>query len=401
MPEPVIHDRASAEASMSVLSEEWLWPTVQQMVNDERIDVRLVHGEAVAHRGLRVAFASEMTDPSEFLRGGELLLTTGIGWGVTETRRAEAARTMIHAAAQVGVAAVGFGTGPWAPSLPLPLVEAARERGVPLVHVPISTPFLCIVEWVDAAHAKARRSRSQRREVGALLQHVRRGHADVSILSDAAPGWSASQRAVGAVCHAADLLSDGRMAVAERCLDEYRGALIWGERDRQIIVVGTPDALDEYRRRCLDPMQAPYGVGSPQPWTLVRGVLAEAWYAAEIARRRGRAAHGHDLASVDGLLMALTPEQVAPFRTHLLDPLRRYDAVHRADLVRTVSAFIESEGSLNLTAQLLFVHINTVRKRLRRVEQLVGADPLDREGYLVLRVALSSGGFTGSIRPAG
>ncbi|WFP16393.1 helix-turn-helix domain-containing protein [Citricoccus muralis] len=394
MPEPVISEKASVEAPVSVLPDEWLWPTVRQLIDDERIDVRRVFPGAEEGRGLRVAFASEMTDPSEFLRGGELLLTTGIGWGATEARRADAARTMMRAAARIGVAAVGFGTGPWAPVLPQALVEAARQLKVPLVHVPISTPFLSIVEWVDAAHAEARRSRAQRLEVGALLQHVRQGNADVSILAEAAPGWLASQRPIGAICHAADLLGEGRMADAERCLSACQGELIWGERDGQLTIVGTPEALDRYRQTCLDPMRTPYGVGSALTWTRLRRVLAEAWYAAEIARRRGRAAHGHDLASVDGLLMGLTAEQLAPFRTHILEPLRRYDAVHRADLVHTVSAFLDSEGSLQQTAQQLFLHPNTVRKRLHRVEQLVGADPLDRDGYLVLRVALGSAGFS-------
>lgn len=392
MPEPVISEWTPGDASASALPDEWLWPTVQQLAGDVRLGVRLVVDGSAQHRGLRVAFASEMTDPSEFLRGGELVLTTGIGWGATDVRRAEAATTMVRAVARVGAAAVGFGTGPWAPDVPVPLLEAARRWEVPLLAVPISTPFLSIVEWVDAAQSRLRRVRAHRLEVGALLRHIRRGEADASVLEEVAPGWSGTQLPISAVCHTADFSGEDRRMWVEQRRAERAGELLFGERDGQLLAVGTPEALEDYRARCLDPRKVTYGVGPALGWSHLQRVLAEAWQAAEIARRRGRAAHGSDLASVEGLLMALTAEQTAPFRAHILEPLRQYDTVHGTDLVHTMTVYVESGGSLATTAQQLYLHINTVRKRLNRVEHLVGVDPADHAGFLALRVALGARG---------
>jgi DNA-binding PucR family transcriptional regulator len=57
----------------------------------------------------------------------------------------------------------------------------------------------------------------------------------------------------------------------------------------------------------------------------------------------------------------------------------------------TLSAFLESGGALEATARALFVHVNTVRYRLRRVADVCGEAPTDARGAFVLRTALVVG----------
>ena len=58
------------------------------------------------------------------------------------------------------------------------------------------------------------------------------------------------------------------------------------------------------------------------------------------------------------------------------------------DLRRTLETYIESNTSLEGTARALFVHVNTVRYRLRRVEALTGRSPTDPRDALALRIGL-------------
>ncbi|MBU4410689.1 MAG: helix-turn-helix domain-containing protein, partial [Actinobacteria bacterium] len=61
------------------------------------------------------------------------------------------------------------------------------------------------------------------------------------------------------------------------------------------------------------------------------------------------------------------------------------------DLVATLSAYFDTAGSIEATSRELFVHANTVRYRLRRVQEVTGYSPTDaRDGY-ALRLALSLG----------
>ena len=60
-------------------------------------------------------------------------------------------------------------------------------------------------------------------------------------------------------------------------------------------------------------------------------------------------------------------------------------------LAATLSAFLESGGALEATARALFVHVNTVRYRLRRIAEVCGEAPTDPRGAFVLRTALALG----------
>jgi hypothetical protein len=56
----------------------------------------------------------------------------------------------------------------------------------------------------------------------------------------------------------------------------------------------------------------------------------------------------------------------------VLLPLVDYDENHNSDLVRTLDAFLSHNGTWNTTAAELQVHVNTLRYRLARVEDLTG-----------------------------
>ena len=61
----------------------------------------------------------------------------------------------------------------------------------------------------------------------------------------------------------------------------------------------------------------------------------------------------------------------------------------------TVVAFFDAGNSIEAAARALYVHPNTVRYRLRRVQDVTGYHPGDpRSGY-VLRLALTVGRLLG------
>lgn len=100
---------------------------------------------------------------------------------------------------------------------------------------------------------------------------------------------------------------------------------------------------------------------------------------------------GDDVDSVD-LLIASMPRGIRRrFRDGLIGELEAYDARHGAGLTATLSAFLARSGSWQRCAADLHVHVNTVRYRLRRVEELTGRDlsrfPDRVDLYLALRLA--------------
>jgi Purine catabolism regulatory protein-like family/PucR C-terminal helix-turn-helix domain/GGDEF-like domain len=75
------------------------------------------------------------------------------------------------------------------------------------------------------------------------------------------------------------------------------------------------------------------------------------------------------------LLLASVPSSVLrSFRERLLGPLLAYDERHRAELLPTLREFLACSGSWNACAASMYVHVNTVRYRIRRIEELTGRD---------------------------
>ena len=74
-------------------------------------------------------------------------------------------------------------------------------------------------------------------------------------------------------------------------------------------------------------------------------------------------------------LLASVPAPVLrSFRDRLLGPLAEYDARRGAELLPTLRSFLACDGSWSACASRMYVHVNTVRYRISRIEALTGRD---------------------------
>lgn len=113
--------------------------TVRELFRDA--DIRLLAGEEALDAPVRWVHITELEDPTPWLSGGELLLSTGLLLDTPERQSA-----FVHRLADHGLAGLGFGTGFGHAEVPEAIVAAARERGLPLFEVPYAVPFIAITE---------------------------------------------------------------------------------------------------------------------------------------------------------------------------------------------------------------------------------------------------------------
>ncbi|MFC8919717.1 PucR family transcriptional regulator [Streptomyces sp. NPDC057116] len=104
----------------------------------------VVTGADRLHRTVRWVHAGEVPNIASLLKGGELLLTTGLGLG---TRPAEQ-RAFVRRLAERGIAALVVELGPRFSRLPATIVETARAAGLPLVQLHREVPFVTVTEEV-------------------------------------------------------------------------------------------------------------------------------------------------------------------------------------------------------------------------------------------------------------
>ena len=92
------------------------------------------------------------------------------------------------------------------------------------------------------------------------------------------------------------------------------------------------------------------------------------------ARATGAREGGVPVDSHERLLASVPPPVLRSFTERLLGPLADYDARHNAELLPTLRAFLACDGSWSACASRMYVHVNTVRYRIGRIEALTGRD---------------------------
>ncbi len=82
------------------------------------------------------------------------------------------------------------------------------------------------------------------------------------------------------------------------------------------------------------------------------------------------------------------PTLVSRFVEQSLGPLIEYDERRKGELIKTIEAYFDSDGSVKLAGEALFAHPHTVSYRLKQIERLTGWSLRDPEDKLRLQLAL-------------
>ncbi|GAB2627076.1 PucR family transcriptional regulator [Streptomyces capparidis] len=198
-------------------------PSLASLVHSPALGLTVLAGGDRLGEPVHWVHTSELEDPTPFLEGGELLLTTGMKLAADR----EPLRAYVHRLADAGVVGLGLGVGLTHARVPAPLVEAAAERGLPLLRVPQPTPFIAISKAVSAALAAERYEAVTRtHEAQQELTRAALGRdgtaALLRALARCLDGWAALYDAAGRVTHAAPVWSRRR---AERLAGEVERLL--------------------------------------------------------------------------------------------------------------------------------------------------------------------------------
>lgn len=243
--------------------------TIDSVLALPGLGLRLVAGAEARHNPVRWVHVSEVEDPTPWLRGGELLLTTGLAIG--DTGRFG---PYVRRLAAAGLAGLGFGIEFAHARTPEPLRAAAEEAGLPVIEIGVDTPFMAISEAVSSGLSAERQEelgrvlRVQRTLTRAMLEH-----GDTALLSELAGAlgcWAAHTAPSGAPRDAAPPEAASRVspiaADLRRCLaqrqpsaistvtpDEHVMAHPVGVPGhiRGFVVIGRPDAFTGYDRMVL------------------------------------------------------------------------------------------------------------------------------------------------------
>ena len=233
--------------------------TVQGLVDEMGLD--LVAGREGAGAPIRWVHATELPDPTPWLSGGELILTTGMQLETPGTQRKLVERLASH-----HVAGLGFGTGFNHDKLPKALLEEARSQGFPVFEVPYALPFIAITEkaftsLVNEQYEVLQRTIAVHRRLERLLLEER--------------GLDELTRAIAATLGGAVLVLDPRGKVlasrafqrelSEEAIEAIRDELVERARARGTAAPFVPDHPELGARALVLPVLTG-SRGGPQAW---------------------------------------------------------------------------------------------------------------------------------------
>lgn len=120
-----------------------------------------------------------------------------------------------------------------------------------------------------------------------------------------------------------------------------------------------------------------FGISEPAALSALSGGWEEACHAQRLAELTGESVSVVDGREVTShvLLLATVPDDVRrAYSARALGAVLDYDQAHHARLMETLEAFLATSCSWSRTAENLHLHVNTVRYRIQRVEELTGRD---------------------------
>lgn len=246
-------------------------PTVASLCRSLGADLAPAPGFTAPPTEVAAVHISELPDPTGYLSGGELLLTTGLSL----PRSRLGCERYVGRLVEAELSALALGLGPVHASVPPALLSACASLGLPLLIVPVPTPFLRITKayWAAATRSTERQLKdvlaTQRAlvdaaaspdPVGSLLRTLSRAldawaatfspAGDVETVHPAGAGEEVVQvredivRLEGAGVHSAASFATGATAVVVF-------PLAVEERVVGYLAVGTSTPLDPTRRRAV------------------------------------------------------------------------------------------------------------------------------------------------------
>lgn len=117
---------------------------VRRLAERPGLGLSLIAGSDGADRSVEWAHSIELADPTPWLDGGELVMTTGLKIGPTASEQFDYVARLAHA----GSVALAFDTGTTYKRVPAGILSAGDSLGLPILAVPPSTPFIAIARTV-------------------------------------------------------------------------------------------------------------------------------------------------------------------------------------------------------------------------------------------------------------
>lgn len=366
---------------------------------------KLLAGKSILSREITGAHVVEIVEAQDWVKRGELIFVSGVAFHDVE----KDLERSIHALAKRQVAGVVVEIGPYIPAVTDEMINLCNELNLPLLSIPYE---IAVSEIISQIYFDIYSKEETNKSIGKFMEEVLYGdtgkalerielfkfdqnkkHVALYIGLDVKEGRSITEE------NRENLLKAVRMSFVKQIqllyLQEEDGVVaiqeLGHEEKLHQVMEKKREEIENNLQYSLKGASVSMGVGNAFGGSYaMKESVSEAKKAYRVLRAcqtKGSLRY-YDEIGIYRVFFDLKSEEVLEnLLWETLGVLMEYDRKNESDLVHTLEIFLEADCNISATTEKLFVHRNTVKYRIKRIEEILGRDLKDVTTQFNLRLA--------------
>ena len=359
-----------------------------ECVEEEKIHI--LAGQNNLDQAVRWTHMVESIEISTFLEGQEIAFTTGAA-----LKSEEDFFEMVKCIINNQATAIIVNIGPYIKEVPKRIITYCEERQFPLITVPWETHMAHIMQIfclkiTEEDKANMELSSAVKNAIFFPMQEdlyipaLKRYHYS--------PGWSYCVAAIEILEGAQPVEEERRMRfqkyIENQLSYRYRDVIIF-EQDGEILLI-FHQMTDEEVKGILQQVMKQYecmlrkeeksyiGIGrSTKNMKCIAKSYRQAQGVLKLQKRRNQdktAVVYRELGLYKLLLAMEDTEIVREYYMEMMGPLLKYDEAKQTDYCKVLECYLNHDGRVKDAAEELYVHRNTINKKINKIEEITGLD---------------------------
>lgn len=384
-------------------------------------EMKLVGGEEGLQKSIQWIYIGEcFADPLEigqWLKGGEIVFITGVGMKEDTT----ALINLIKEINEKKASGLIVNIGPYIKEVPKEARSLASELELPIFELPWEAKLVEVSQEICNAIIV---SNIEENSLTHFLSNILFGNGEFGI--DVLEKINYFGYNISGECHIGVIDIDGFSSfiknqgikdeetiskvkilfgkIVEDVLEKYRlkvpliykdDCVIFLNRFEEARMVRLKAALVEIQRivsKRIEGITVSIGLGNPyKDLKMMKQSLNEAELALETVKCKGlrnEVVHYRDI-GIYGLLFSVqNKDMLKQYYLDNLGPIADHDMINESNLFQTLETYLDENCNITVTAEKLFLHRNTLKYRIKKIEELLECDLHDFNDCANLKIAV-------------
>lgn len=349
-------------------------------------------GESGLSHMIRWTYVAETTSIVNWVKGGELLIVSG---AVINQEKFEL-ESMILEATHLGLAGALLLKGDgYITHVSKKVIELANKYNFPLFLISWDVPLVGILE--DIGRAVVGSNQLEKRDTMLLSDLLFHEHIDKELIGDIE--WNESRIFVinccnmeeSMICRVQDLCMEllGNHRITRVSMIYRNNVIVMVSQDIRVVIQELICEIDKIVLK----NNYKIGVGN---FKTEMNKIKESFHEALGAIRLSSMCCGdreacfyEELGFLSLLFELGQKDQLSEYSNRILEKLIVYDEENKGSLLLTLKAYFQCNGNLYKSAEQIFVHVNTFKYRLKRINEITGINLENEKQRLDLQTAIT------------